>query len=134
MKNYQTSLFQVLVVSMSLTGSVYALDLNAITVFSCNDSGAMDVVYYVNSGPIDNVWDLFLYQGDVFDPSMGDPSKINWLNNKDNNTINIPLAPGTYKYTFHAEYDIMVPLAAMNLFFDNDKQAAISFINYLMAN
>ena len=128
MKNYKTSLVVVLLGIMCSSHSIYGLDLTACTVFSCNNQGEMDNVYYVHTGPADGIWDIFLYEGDVFNPAKDDPGKIKWLNNTDNHTIHIPLMPGIYTYTFHSEFDRIVPFVGMNLFFDNNEQADISIL------
>ena len=116
-----------LLVTASLASSVSATDLTAVTLFGCNDRGVVDAAFRTNSGPIDAAWDVFLYEGPVFDPASDDPDKIRWLNDRKDHTIKIRLSPGTHTFTFHSESGRAWPAVGMNLFFDgaNDK-AAIS--------
>ena len=59
----------VLVVMAWLVDSSSATDLTAVTIFGCDDQGTVDPAFRNNSGPIDAAWDVFLYKGDVFDPT-----------------------------------------------------------------
>ena len=68
----------------SLTGAASATDLTAVTLFGCNDQGVVDTAFRTNSGPMDGAWDVFLYEGAVFDPASDTPDKIPWLNDREN--------------------------------------------------
>ena len=110
-----------------LPHSTSAMDLTAVTLFGCDDRGTVDPAFRNNSGPLDAAWDVFLYEGHVFDPASDDPDKIQWLNDRENHTVKIPLTPGTHTFTFHCESARRWPFVGMNLFFDGvNDEAAIS--------
>ncbi len=108
-----------------LASSAAAKELTAVTLFGCDEPGTVDTAFRFNTGPIDGAWDIFLYEGPVFDPAKGDPQKIHWLNNPADHTIRIPLAPGEHTFTFHCDYTRKWPFVGMNLFCDgaNDRAA-----------
>jgi len=116
-----------LLATAGLAGWASAAEMTAMTLFGCNDQGVVDHAIRTNSGPVDAAWDVFLYPGDVFDPASDDGDKIQWLNDRENHTVKIPLTPGRHTFTFHSESVQRWPGAGMNLFFDgvNDR-AAIS--------
>ena len=107
--------------------AVTAAELTAVTVFGCDEHGMVDTSFRNNSGPIDGAWDLFFYEGPVFDPASRTPDQINWLNRTDDHTIRLPLTPGTHTLTFHYEFGGPRAFVGVNLFLDgiHDK-AAIS--------
>jgi hypothetical protein len=99
-------------------------DLTAVTLFGCDETGTVDVAMRHNTGPVDAAWDLFLYEGDVFDPATGSAEQVRWLNNADDHTVRMPLAPGTHTLTFHFEMSRPWPVIGMNLFFDGKNDRA----------
>ena len=104
-----------------------AVELTAVTLFGCDDQGVVDHAFRHNSGPVDAAWDVFLYEGDVFDPAADIRDKIKWLNHRGDHTVKIPLRPGTHTFTFHTESSRKWSAVGMNLFFDGvHDQAAIS--------
>ncbi|MBC8876283.1 MAG: alpha-galactosidase [Planctomycetes bacterium] len=107
-----------------LTTSASAVELTAVTLFGCDDRGTVDAAFRNNSGPLDAAWDIFLYEGDVFDPARDDLEKVRWLNKRDDHTLQIPLGPGTYTITFHCEFSRQWPAVGMNLFFDGHHDKA----------
>jgi alpha-galactosidase len=116
----------VLLTTASMTGATSATDLTAVTLFGCDDQGMVDTAFRTNSGPVDAAWDVFLYEGAVFDPASDTPDEIPWLNDRENHTVKIPLALGSHTFTFHSESGPPWPGVGMNLFFDGVDQAAIS--------
>lgn len=123
----KTLLSTTVLLAASVAATASATDLTGMTLFGCNDQGVVDIAFRTNSGPIDAAWDVFLYEGDVFEPASGDPSEIPWLNDPANHTVRIELVPGTHTFTFHSESGARWPAAGMNLFFDGvHHEAAIS--------
>lgn len=96
-----------------------AMDLTAVTLFGCDDRGVVDASFRTNSGPVDAAWDVFLYEGPV-----DAPDKIQWLNDRKNHTVKIPLTPGTHTFTLHSESGRRWPMVGMNLFFDGANHVA----------
>ena len=106
-----------------------ALELTAVALFACNGQGELNISHRLNTGPIDGAWDVYLYEGDVFNPATDNPAGIKWLNNKNNHTINIPLKTGINKFTFHNDGADVWPITGMNFFFNgNNNEAAISVL------
>jgi hypothetical protein len=97
------------IILISSASSALALDLSAITVYGCDEQGAVDVRFRCNTGPIDPAWDVFVYNGDV--GKKENSEKIEWLNKKSDNTIRVPLTPGTHTFTFHIDYLAEYPRA-----------------------
>ena len=116
----------VLVAMAWLVDSTLAMDLSAVTLFGCDDRGVVDSAFRTNSGPLDAAWDVFLYEGPVHDPASVDQNEIQWLNDRENHTIRVPLTPGTHTFTMHSESAKAWPMVGMNLFFDGAPEAAIS--------
>ncbi len=104
-----------------------AQEITAITLFGCDEQGTVDTAFRNNSGPIDAAWDIFIYEGPVFDPASRSAQDIKWLNNAQDHTVRIPLTPGVHTFTFHCEFSRPWPYVGLNLFCDgaNDR-AAIS--------
>lgn len=92
----------------SSTGA--ALELTDLTVFACDEKGAVDTAGRWNTGPIDAAWDLFLHEG-----------AVPWLNDKASHSIKVPLNPGSRAFTFHFDSTTVFPILGMNLFFDGRK-------------
>ena len=101
-----------------------ATELTAVTLFGCNAEGTVDPAFRNNSGPIDAAWDLFFYEGEVFNPASGSPEEIRWLNSPKDHTVRIPLTPGRHTFTFHTEFGRAFPFVGMNLFFDGTADRA----------
>ena len=72
-----------------LSASASATDLTAVTLFGCDDQGTVDPAFRYNSGPVDAAWDVFVYQGEGFDPASGRPDEIRWLNDAGDHTVRI---------------------------------------------
>jgi hypothetical protein len=75
-------------------GFAPALEWTAATVFLCEENGTVIAAGRWNTGPIDGAWDIFVYEGEPFDPKAGSPERIRWLNGADH-LIKVPLRPGT---------------------------------------
>jgi alpha-galactosidase len=120
----KTSMALCWLLSLASLSSASARDLRAVTLFGCDDQGTVDPAFRNNSGPLDAAWDLFLYQGNVFDPAASHPEKIQWLNNPEDHTLRIPLSPGRHEFTFHCEFGRPWPAVGMNLFFDGAEDRA----------
>lgn len=105
-------------------GHGQAVDLTAVTLFGCDEQGNVDIAFRTNSGPIDAAWDVFLYEGDVYNPATDSADEIKWLNDAKDHTIRIPLSPGRHKFTFHSEYSRPWPFVGMNFFFDGTTDTA----------
>ena len=91
----------------------HAAALTAATVFGCDEQGTVNVAARSNTGPIDAAWDTFI----VEEPNDAN-DVVDWLNNREDHTINIPLAPGTHTYTFYTEAPGPDGFAGLNLFFN----------------
>ncbi len=106
---------------LMLTGlcalSASALDLTGIALFETDEQGAVNPRHRYNAGPVDAAWDLFVYEGEA----VATPQ---WLNSAGDNTIRIPLTPGTHTYTFHAEFGETWKHTGLNLFFDGAQDKA----------
>jgi hypothetical protein len=100
----QTRVLPPVLVAMAwLAHSTSAMDLSAVTLFGCDDRGVVDSAFRTNSGPLDAAWDVFLHEGPVCDPASVAPDRIQGLNDRENHTIKVPLAPGTHTFTLHSE-------------------------------
>jgi alpha-galactosidase len=97
-----------------------ALELTGMTLFECDRAGAVVPQHRYNAGPVDAAWDLFLYAGEAAMPG----TEPQWLNDRGDNTIHIPLGPGIHTFTFHTESGDAWPRTGINLFFDGQQDAA----------
>ncbi len=114
---------------LCMISGVLAQEITGLTVFACSDQGVVNDALRFNAGPLDAAWEVYLYEGEVFDPDRGDARKIAWLNDRQAHTIRIPLTEGTHTFTYHHDSPGQAPLFAMNFFLDgqNDQSGLSVF-------
>jgi len=104
-------------IGMNLASLAGAVEVTGITVFACDEQGVVNTAGRWNTGPIDGAWDVFLYAGEI---QSNEPEQIQWLNNKTDHTVRIPLSPGTHTFTFHFDTPADFANFGINLFFDGN--------------
>jgi alpha-galactosidase len=92
--------------------------LTALTLFGCDESGAVDERFRMNTGPVDAAWDVFLVRGESSSLEQGEASAIQWLNSKQDHTLDFVLEPGRHVFTLLTEHDQSWARSGLNLFFD----------------
>lgn len=96
-------------------------DLTAITLFECDEQGTVLAGRW-NSGPKDDAWDVFLYEGRRSNPQTDKIETIPWVSGKDSHLIDYPLTIGVHTFKFHFESHTAFPRFGCNLFFDDNYQ------------
>lgn len=109
--------------------SARGLEWTAATVFLAERDGTVIAAGRWNTGPIDAAWDVFVAEGEPFDPKADRPDRARWQNGP-NHEIRIPLRPGTHTFSFYFESSSDLPLLGVNLFFDgrHDKPAISAIV------
>ena len=98
-----------------------SVNLTGVTLYGATESGNVRIAERWNTLYSDPAWDVGLYEGQADD---GLP--VNWLNDPDDLSVNVPLAPGETR-TFTAVVaapDTAAPMTfyGVNLFFDGTEQ------------
>ncbi len=112
-----------LAVLLLLNSLAFALEFNALTIFGCDGEGSQIRDARWNSGPADDCWDIFLYQGD----REPDPKQIKWLNDPQTRLVKFTPGEGSTTYTFHFDDGGEIPpYFGLNLFVEGQRTPAIS--------